>query len=205
MYSSFKFAAFTLFFLLNYNIIQAGEIALGWDPNLESDLAGYKLHYGRKSQLYETWVDVGNKTVFKVTGLTPGMYYFALTAYNKAGYESSFSNEVMTTIAAPLDATPPIISNVLVSSLSHFGVNVSWTTNENSDSQVEYGPTASYGASTSPISNFVTSHSVYVSDLEPTTTYHLRAKSRDASGNLATSGDLTVLTLLPPPASVTVK
>src|SRR4029450_10301370 len=47
--------------------------------------------------------------------------------------------------------------------------------------------------------NHVTSHSVAVSGLSPSTTYHYRVKSKDAAGNLATSGDLTFTTTAPAP------
>ena len=72
-----------------------GTITLAWDANTESDLAGYKVYYGTASGSYGTPVNVGNVTTYQLTGLTPGqVYYLALTAYDPAGYESGFSNEV---------------------------------------------------------------------------------------------------------------
>src|SRR4029079_19270876 len=41
----------------------------------------------------------------------------------------------------------------------------------------------------------VTSHSVGLSGLAATTTYHYRVRSQDAAGNLAVSGDFTFTTL----------
>jgi fibronectin type 3 domain-containing protein len=44
-------------------------------------------------------VDVGNVTAYAVTNLGVGTtYYFAVTAYNTSGVESSFSNEVSKSI-----------------------------------------------------------------------------------------------------------
>ncbi|PYR65757.1 MAG: hypothetical protein DMF88_18720, partial [Acidobacteria bacterium] len=72
----------------------AGQLTLAWTANTESDLAGYKLHYGTSSHTYQTSIDVGNRTTYIVTGLLSGQtYYFAVTAYNTSGAECGYSNE----------------------------------------------------------------------------------------------------------------
>jgi hypothetical protein len=74
------------------------QATLEWDPNSEPDLAGYKLHYGTGSGSYPTVVDVGRQTTYTLTGLTAGTtYYIVATAYNAAGLESTYSNEVVFT------------------------------------------------------------------------------------------------------------
>jgi hypothetical protein len=71
------------------------ELSLVWDENTEPDLDGYKLYYGSTSRSYGYIIDVGNQTDFTVVDLVEGeTYYFAVTAYNTSGYESSYSNEV---------------------------------------------------------------------------------------------------------------
>jgi hypothetical protein len=73
----------------------AGRITLAWDPNLEPDVAGYRLHYGTASGRYTRQIDVGNTTSATVRNLTDGAtYFFALTAYNTAGHESAPSQEI---------------------------------------------------------------------------------------------------------------
>ena len=68
---------------------------LQWDPNLEPDIAGYKIHWGTSSRVYQKSVDVGAVTSYELSGLDDGVtYYFAVTAYNAAGLESDYSNEV---------------------------------------------------------------------------------------------------------------
>jgi hypothetical protein len=101
---------------------------------------------------------------------------------------------------APPDSTPPVIGGVSVGSVSSAGATVLWSTNEASDSQVEYGPTSAYGSSTSLDPGLVLTHATVLSGLSPGTTYHYRVKSRDAAGNLATSVDLTFETLSVGPA-----
>src|SRR5262249_37769981 len=46
------------------------------------------------------------------------------------------------------DLTPPTITNVQSSGVTQVGATVTWTTNEASDSQVEYGTTTAYGSPT---------------------------------------------------------
>jgi hypothetical protein len=74
----------------------ADSVTLAWDAS--SGASGYRLYYGTKSgPPYSISVDVLNVTTWTVTGLGPGTYYFAVTAYNASG-ESSYSNEVSKTI-----------------------------------------------------------------------------------------------------------
>ena len=72
---------------------------------------------------------------------------------------------------------------------------VAWTTDEASDTQVDYGTTTAYGSSTALNTAMVTTHTASLSGLTAATTYHYRVKSKDAAGNLATSGDFTFATL----------
>jgi len=66
-----------------------------WNPNPESDIAGYKLSYGTQTGVYTTSIDTGNVTTWNVT-LTPGTrYFFVLQAYNTGGLYSPYSAEVV--------------------------------------------------------------------------------------------------------------
>jgi hypothetical protein len=74
----------------------AGSVQLAWDPNTEPDIAGYRVYYGTFSRAYSQWLDAGNVTNATVTSLAnQTSYYFAVTAWNTAGLESDYSNEVV--------------------------------------------------------------------------------------------------------------
>jgi chitinase len=74
---------------------QAASVELQWDPNTEPQLAGYKVYWGTSSASFTFSKNVGNTTVCTVTGLDEGQtYYFAATAYDAAGTESGYSNQV---------------------------------------------------------------------------------------------------------------
>jgi hypothetical protein len=93
----------------------AAEVTLEWDKNPEADIAGYKIHYGLESGDYTTNLDVRNYTTCVVDGLEAGhTYYFAATAYNTAGVESNYSDEINHTVEAtyepPAANVPPTSS-----------------------------------------------------------------------------------------------
>jgi hypothetical protein len=73
----------------------AAEVTLAWDPNSETDLAGYRVFWGQESGVYQWTVDVGDQTHYPLADLEAGRdYYFAVKAYNTQGYESDFSEEL---------------------------------------------------------------------------------------------------------------
>lgn len=85
---------------------QAGQsVTLVWDPNPETDIAGYRLYYGLDSGVYGQSFEVGNLTTATVANLTGGSrYYFAVTAYNWDQVESEPSDEVV--FDATIDPVP---------------------------------------------------------------------------------------------------
>src|SRR2546427_1258000 len=92
------------------------------------------------------------------------------------------------------DNVPPVISAVATSDSTITGAAIAWSTDEVSDSQVDYGTTTAYGSSSPLNSSPVTSHSVLLSGLAPSTLYHYQVRSRDPAGNLTSSGDFTFTT-----------
>jgi hypothetical protein len=118
---------------------------------------------------------------------------YTLTATNNSGSVTS----VVTVTVNSSDTTAPTISSVASSGVTQTSATISWTTNESSDSQVEYGTSGAYGLSTALNTTLLTAHSVSLSSLSPSTLYHYRVKSKDATGNLATSQDFTFTTSAP--------
>jgi hypothetical protein len=97
-------------------------------------------------------------------------------------------------IIAALDTTPPVITSVASSGITTSSATITWTTNEVSDSQVEYGVTTAYGNISSLNTSLVTSHSLVLPSLSANTTYNYRVRSRDSAGNLAVSLNRTFTT-----------
>jgi len=150
-----------------------------------------------------TFVDLAELTPAAYTSVAPGSWRVKLT---KAGYQTWEQTQelppggaiVFSAVLTQGDTTPPVISGVAGSNISNSAAIIAWTTNEASDSQVEYGPTTAYGNSTALNSAMVTAHSAGLSGLAASTLYHYRVKSRDAASNLATSADYTFTTSAAP-------
>ena len=93
-----------------------------------------------------------------------------------------------------LDTIQPTISSMGASSITATSATITWTTNEPSASQVDYGLTTSYGQTTPLDTTLVTNHTVSLSGLTASTLYHYRARSKDAAGNERLSTDATFTT-----------
>lgn len=122
-------------------------------------------------------------------------YHFQVVAKDKAGNETKSSDMVLTTKATvAVDVTVPSIFNIAVTGETQNSAVVRWTTSERATNQVQFGTTANYGSSTALDSELRTNHEVKLSGLSANTTYHFKVESKDATGNMAASGDLTLTT-----------
>jgi len=92
------------------------------------------------------------------------------------------------------ETVPPVISNVRAENVQGTHAQVKWDTDESATSQVDYGLTPSYGATTTENMARVTSHTVQLVGLRPFTTYHFRVRSYDAARNVTESADFTFTT-----------
>lgn len=88
--------------LINRESNGTGSVTLSWVPPTErtdgtalNNLAGYKIHYGRMSGVYDYVIDINTPGIatYLVENLVPGHWYFTLTAYDSEGLESKLSNE----------------------------------------------------------------------------------------------------------------
>lgn len=85
----------------------AGQVSLAWNASTSSTVTGYKVHVGTASRSYSSHIDVGASVSATVPNLASGTkYYYAVTAYNSAGVESSYSNEASSTIPSTTTAAP---------------------------------------------------------------------------------------------------
>lgn len=83
----------------------------------------------------------------------------------------------------------PIISNIKISKITTNSVTISWDTNLNSSSQIEYGHLISYDSNTTENNVLTTKHSVTINGLKSNTVYHYKVKSKDNTGKICESSD----------------
>lgn len=86
---------------LTLNPSSSSSVTLTWKANTESDLAGYRVYRATSSGAYGAPIATiqGNRPNYIATGLQFGTtYFFAVTAFDIAGNESAYSNEVSKSI-----------------------------------------------------------------------------------------------------------
>lgn len=97
-------------------------------------------------------------------------------------------------VLQPTGCTYPVISNVSVQGVTATNATIVWQTDIPSDSAVEYGPTDAYGLATPTESTLVTTHTVSLTGLTPSTQYHFRVVSSPNGGCASYSPDATFTT-----------
>lgn len=186
-------------YLGTYSPAMAKDVTIKWDPNLESDVAGYKLYYKASSSTGvfdgagavqgKSPVDVRNVTGLTINGLDAGQdYYFKVTAYDAAGNESGFSNmvEASESVAPVVTITAPA-DNAAVGGT----VTVTATASDNKAvTKVEFlvDNKPVFTATTSP---FIFS---WASTALPAGAHTITAKAYDEAGNIGTNS-ITVSTV----------
>lgn len=129
------------------------------------------------------------------TSGAPGVSYaYAVEAFNHEAETSTGGKSISAADRTDDDLAPVLTAGPSASSTVSSSFTVTWTTDEPSDSRLDYGLTASHG-STAYDATPVTAHSITVTGLSPSTEYHFRAGSTDPCNNgPAWSSDGTVTT-----------
>ena len=157
------------------------SVTFSWLPNQESNLVGYKIHYGTASGQYNTTIDVGNPAPTNgriqalIENLSDGTtYYIVATAYDAQNQESGFSDEVVWT------ANPSVATDLTV--------KISWLPNTESTLA---GYKLHYGTSSHNYSNIIDIGNptpingripTQVNNLTEGTTYYFAATAYDTNG-----------------------
>ena len=115
---------FVCVFPFHVTAATAATVVLAWNANSESNLAGYRVHYGTASAPYEYLVDVATPTA-AIPDLENGVTYtFAVTAYNTAGVESEYSTPLSYTIGSSRVIPTAILANISSRTAVQTGENV---------------------------------------------------------------------------------
>ena len=177
------------------------SITLGWDAVLVPGVTEYRVYYGTQSGQYSASVDVGLQFSCTVTGLLDNTaYYFAVTALDAMGDESSYSPEVR---------YPPDVPVQL--SIYPDSTSLTW---DEPVTEGALGYTVYYGPASGNYTNSVVAaigqtdtgpgFTASLNSLAPGTTYYFAVSSYDAYGNASAPSDEQVYTtkIFQPPALV---
>jgi hypothetical protein len=168
--------------------ITATSVVVSWTTD---EPATSQVVYGVTSLSSDTLVTSHTLTL---TDLQAGTTYSVMVeSTDGAGNTATGTSTPFTTLPPP-DVVAPVISGVVVSSITTTGAGVVWTTNEAATSEVVDGNGAVLASSAS----LVTSHSLTLTGLQAGTPYSIAVRSSDAAGNTATGSTIPFSTLPPP-------
>jgi hypothetical protein len=133
-------------------------------------------------------------TITPASSLTAGKTYKIQVVGGASGAMDLANHAVAATFtqttgfATVPDTTAPAVSAVLSGSVASTTASITWTTDENADSQVFVRKAGQTGYQQTTIDTaLVTSHAVNLQGLEPSTTYQYHVRSADAASNVTTS------------------
>jgi len=129
--------------------------------------------------------------------LQPGsVYHFRVHSKPSSGNDTAGPDGTFSTFS---NSGSLAIANVSANGITSSVVTITWSTNLNATSQVDYGTTTSYGSSTTLDSNLVANHAVQISGLTSGTTYFFQVKSTTSTLSASQASAFTTLTGNPPP------
>jgi hypothetical protein len=155
------------------------SVTITWTTNTGTDS---QVEYGTTSSYgTSTPIDSNLSTSHTVVinGLSPETKYYYKA---KSSVSGTTVYKIGTSFTTPPLGNPPTISSVASINVTSSAIDISWSTNKLSDSQVEYGTTTSYGYTTTIDPTMATSHLVHITGLSNKTVYHYRVKSTNIAG-----------------------
>lgn len=183
-----------------------------WETN---ELATSQIEYGL-SDTYDTLSSKSATLTYvhsvSLSGLTNETeYHYAVASVDASGNAATSTDYTFTTTKVPgqivlistvsggggcsspaADIAAPKITDIKVSGITETTAKITWSTNEKSDSFVNYGQTVNYdNYFGNP--NLVLSHSATLTHLSAGKTYHFKVLGKDVSGNLGSSADQTFI------------
>ncbi|MFA5107731.1 MAG: fibronectin type III domain-containing protein [Patescibacteria group bacterium] len=147
------------------------------------------------------WTDNGATTSVSAASLAlenEQTYYLTIRSVDQAGNTGSETTSDGITIDTEA-ATPASI----VAAPARTSVTITWTTNELTTTQLEWGTTEVYGNLTSENAELTTAHEVTLTGLNENTPYHFRVRGTDRAGNSTTGLDETFTTTELEPTIIT--
>jgi peroxiredoxin len=120
-------------------------------------------------------------------------YYLTIICQDVAGNEGRQERTFQTLLSAADTAAPQLAGEPLVS-VGDSSATISWKTSEKAKSQVRYSLGTGYEFPSGSTYDFSYDHSISLNGLSPNTVYHYQLISRDAAGNVMTSGDFSFKT-----------
>ena len=176
---------------------------LMWDPNPESNIAGYRVYYGEASASPAV-IDVGNVTSRQFSNLEPGRsYFFYVTAYNTEGVESEPSETITYTKASSGTNQPPSVQLASPPNGATFTAPATITINANAMDPDGMVTRVNFYSNGAMIGSDTTSPFTFTMNNVDPGNYQLSARAIDNAPSMSASAivNVTVVASAPPEIS----
>ena len=167
-------------------------ITIEWSTDESAD-SGISFGTSDLTSRLEDGADVTAHRVV-LTDLTPGTtYQYQVESTDPANNGATQSRVFLAKTALGADETPPqMIQTPKLIYLTERAATLSWTTDEPSDTFIEYGTDSLNIQKAEP--DFVTQHQITLTNLTPQTTYQYQISATDEPGNQADPSDIFTFT-----------
>jgi hypothetical protein len=178
---------------------KAFSATISWETDREGSSFGYfsKSKDDLKNAKGFGQPEKSKKHSVEVIGLDPETIY-----YYQAMWEDADGNQGRSDVYSFKTGLRPKISDVKVSNITLNAATISWTSTTIATSTINYGKTSNYGGNISDKSGSqTTSHSINLTSLDDSATYHFQIIGTDTDNNQLVSDDYTFNTLTMPKIS----
>lgn len=179
------------------------RLVVSWEPptNVGAGVSSYQVHRSTDGINFSKIGSTGGSS-YVDTGLSQVEYFYKIKACDSANNCGAFGSIVDQTPTGRY-TTPAVITNAggapVISNIQTRSVDISWSTDRNSDSKVAFGIKAGvYGSTEAYKSLQTTDHKITLDNLSPGQTYFFVARWTDTDGNTGTTSELVFATLPPP-------
>lgn len=186
---------FPIFSAIASNVLGTSSATVSWNTDVPADsrvVYGTTTAYGLSTST-DPVLALGHS--MDVTGLSANtVYHFAVLSRDAIGIRSISVDQTFTTAAPGIIVSSPVVSGLTVSNVTSRSADISWTTDQLSDSIVTYGKAGLFFLITPINTTLTTSHSVHLSNLTPDFTYDFWVLSRNTSFLIGASPSSTFTT-----------
>lgn len=172
------------------------RLALSWDEPTDTGagIASYKVYRSTDNVTFTNVASTAG-TSYVDGGLSQQKYYYKVRACDSANNCGAYTSAVDETPTGKYTTPANSTSRPEVTNVSTRKATISWSTDRQSDSRIQYGiKSGQYFATEAAISDQVTDHEVLLNNLTAGTTYYYKAKWTDEDGNTGQSAELSFKT-----------